>query len=103
MAPVDPPIGAIVEIPVGRGIVRFCGSTDFAPGKWVGIELDQANGKNGGIVQGVRYFTCEPAHGVFVRPSQVKVLVATPETASPISAPAPAVSPIPPTSHNNSF
>ena len=74
MAPTDIPLGAIVEIPVGRGVVRFSGSTDFAPGKWVGIELDEPSGKNDGTVQGVRYFTCKLPHGVFIRPSQVKVI-----------------------------
>ena len=88
---VDPPLGAIVEIPVGRGVVRFCGSTSFAPGKWIGIELDEPAGKNDGTVQGVRYFTCALPHGVFIRPSQVKVLVATPE-------PTPAPAPVPPVS-----
>ncbi|KAI0095020.1 dynactin [Irpex rosettiformis] len=86
MAPTDIPLGAIVEIPVGRGVVRFCGSTDFAPGKWVGIELDEPSGKNDGTVQGVRYFSCKLPHGVFIRPSQVKVLSAAPE---PTHAPAP--------------
>lgn len=81
----DPSLGAIVEVPAGRGIVRFCGATSFSPGKWVGIELSEPNGKNDGTVQGVKYFTCKPHHGVFVRPSQVKVIAATPEPAPPVS------------------
>ncbi|KAI0684674.1 dynactin [Cytidiella melzeri] len=89
MAPNDPPLGAAVEIPVGRGIVRFCGSTSFASGKWVGIELDEANGKNDGTVNGEKYFTCKLGHGVFVRPSQVKILATSPE--HPARLPAPAV------------
>lgn len=93
MAPTDPPLGAIVEIPVGRGTVRFCGSTSFAGGKWVGIELDEPTGKNDGTVMGVRYFTCKLPHGVFVRPSQVKVLDSAPEPA-PAPAPAVPVSPV---------
>jgi dynactin complex subunit len=28
-------------------------------------------GKNDGSVQGIRYWTCPPNHGLFVRPSQV--------------------------------
>lgn len=75
----DPPLGSVVEVPTGRGTVRFCGATAFAPGKWVGLELAQPNGKNDGTVQGVKYFTCKPNYGVFVRPSQVKVISATPE------------------------
>ncbi|GJE89651.1 dynactin [Phanerochaete sordida] len=89
MAPTDPPIGAVVEIPAGRGIVRFSGSTSFSAGKWVGIELEDPTGKNDGIVQGVKYFTCKPLHGMFVRPSQVKAVLSLPE---PTPAPPPAVS-----------
>lgn len=54
------------------GIVRFLGPTQFAEGVWVGVELDQAVGKNDGSVNGVRYFKCAAARGIFVRPSQVK-------------------------------
>ena len=86
MAPTDPPLGTVVEIPAGRGVVRFCGSTSFAPGKWIGIELDEPTGKNDGTVQGIRYFTCKLPHGMFVRPSQVRVIVALPEP-TPAAAP----------------
>jgi dynactin 1 len=74
MSVVDPQLGAIVEIPVGRGVVRFSGTTSFAAGKWIGIELNEQNGKNDGTIKGVAYFTCKPNHGVFVRPSQVKII-----------------------------
>ena len=70
----EPVIGSIVEVPVGRGLVRFYGATSFSPGKWVGIELNEPVGKNDGTVQGVKYFTCKPNHGMFIRPSQVKVI-----------------------------
>lgn len=70
----DPQLGAIVEIPVGRGVVRFSGTTSFSAGKWVGIELDKSEGKNDGTIQGITYFNCKPNYGVFVRPSQVKVI-----------------------------
>ena len=70
----EPQLGAIVKIPVGRGVVRFCGATSFAAGKWVGIELNEGNGKNNGTINGIAYFTCQPNYGVFVRPSQVKVI-----------------------------
>jgi dynactin 1 len=56
------------------GTIRFVGITSFQTGKWVGIELDDPHGKNSGVVQGKRYFECKTNHGVFVRPSQVKVL-----------------------------
>ena len=70
----EPVIGSIVDIPVGRGLVRFYGATSFAPGKWVGVELSDPIGKNDGTVQDVKYFTCKPKHGMFLRPSQVKVV-----------------------------
>jgi len=54
-----------------NGIVRFIGRTQFAPGMWLGIELDQAVGKNDGSVSGIRYFDCKPSHGVFAPPAKV--------------------------------
>ncbi|SNX85167.1 related to Dynactin 1 [Melanopsichium pennsylvanicum] len=59
---------------LGHGEVLFVGQTSFAAGVWVGIELDNPNGKNNGSVQGKRYFECEDGYGVFVRSSQVQVL-----------------------------
>lgn len=54
------------------GVVQFCGKTSFAPGLWLGIELDKPSGKNDGSVGGVRYFSCPPKHGVFAPPSRVQ-------------------------------
>ncbi|KAM6912787.1 CAP-Gly domain-containing linker protein 4 [Xenentodon cancila] len=54
------------------GVVQFCGKTSFAPGVWLGIELDKPSGKNDGSVRGVRYFSCPPKHGVFAPPSHVQ-------------------------------
>ncbi|KAG8906123.1 hypothetical protein FRB99_007513, partial [Tulasnella sp. 403] len=68
----DVPVGAIVEVPAGKGVVRFCGQTSFATGKWVGIELSEPNGKNDGSVEGVAYFRCELKYGMFVRPTQIR-------------------------------
>ncbi|XP_028994906.1 CAP-Gly domain-containing linker protein 4 isoform X2 [Betta splendens] len=54
------------------GVVQFYGNTSFAPGLWLGIELDKPSGKNDGSVGGVRYFSCPPKHGVFAPPSRVQ-------------------------------
>ncbi|TKY89957.1 hypothetical protein EX895_001255 [Sporisorium graminicola] len=59
---------------LGHGEVLFVGQTSFAQGVWVGIELDNQNGKNNGSVQGKRYFECQDGYGVFVRSSQIHVL-----------------------------
>lgn len=60
---------------LGYGEVLFVGQTKFAPGQWIGVRLEEPNGKNDGTVQGKIYFEgCPPDHGVFVRPSQLHVL-----------------------------
>lgn len=68
----DIEVGARVEYNNNLGYVRYAGQTSFAPGKWVGIELDLPRGKNAGVVEGKRYFDCKAGHGVFVRPNQAK-------------------------------
>ncbi|XP_029628380.1 CAP-Gly domain-containing linker protein 3 isoform X1 [Salmo trutta] len=57
---------------VKQGIIRYYGKTDFAPGYWFGVELEQPTGKHDGSVFGVRYFTCLPKYGVFAPPSRVQ-------------------------------
>ncbi|CAI7996554.1 CAP-Gly domain-containing linker protein 4, partial [Geodia barretti] len=52
------------------GVVRFIGTTQFAKGVWLGIELRKPNGKNDGSVKGHRYFRCKPSHGLFVKPEK---------------------------------
>lgn len=71
-------VGSLVEV-IGkgqRGTVAYIGNTLFASGKWVGVILDEAKGKNDGTVQGKRYFTCQENHGIFVRQSQVSCAAA---------------------------
>jgi dynactin complex subunit len=53
------------------GTVRFLGETHYAKGEWVGVALDEPNGKNNGTVKGVSYFSCAPKHGLIVRESDV--------------------------------
>lgn len=51
--------------------MQFVGGTQFAPGQWAGIVLDEHIGKNDGSVAGVRYFQCEDGRGIFTRPSKL--------------------------------
>ncbi|XP_028351082.1 CAP-Gly domain-containing linker protein 1-like [Physeter macrocephalus] len=53
------------------GFIQFLGETQFAPGQWAGIVLDEPIGKNDGSVAGIRYFQCEPLKGIFTRPSKL--------------------------------
>lgn len=57
-----------------EGVVKFVGTTEFAPGKWIGIHLLEPKGKNNGTVQGKAYFTCPVNCGLFVRQNQVLML-----------------------------
>lgn len=68
-------IGQRVSVKGELGVIRFLGSTKFAAGEWIGIELDAGAGKNDGSLQGVRYFLCQKQGncGVFVRPSVLGV------------------------------
>ncbi|XP_066575763.1 dynactin subunit 1 isoform X2 [Amia ocellicauda] len=78
-------VGSRVEV-IGkghRGTVAYIGATLFATGKWVGVILDDAKGKNDGTVQGKRYFTCEENHGIFVRQSQIQMVEDGADTTSP--------------------
>ena len=55
------------------GVIAYVGLTEFAPGNWIGIELDTSQGKNNGTVAGVEYFQCPQKRGMFVRPKNVKL------------------------------
>ena len=69
-------VGQTVEL-LSTGVkatVQFIGTTNFATGDWIGVELDDASGKNDGSVKGQRYFDCPPGHGMFTRPSTLKII-----------------------------
>jgi len=76
----SPPAAAEQEVTVGaavlwkgtEGIVRYVGTTQFAAGEWVGVELN-TGGVHDGTVMGVEYFSCAPGKGVFCQPSDVIV------------------------------
>lgn len=68
-------LGARVRSEFGDGVVRFRGvDLAFAPGEWVGIELDTPTGRNSGSVQGVQYFRCRPNHGLFSPPDKLELV-----------------------------
>lgn len=69
---IEPQVGLRVQVSAYSGIVRFVGETHFAPGEWIGLDLDPPIGKNDGSVQNVRYFTCKANHGLFVRRQVLK-------------------------------
>lgn len=73
-----PVMTAVTGVPVLTplcilGVIRYIGPVHFEEGTWLGVELRSANGRNDGSVQGRRYFTCKPNHGLIVRPSKVTV------------------------------
>ncbi|XP_039762314.1 dynactin subunit 1 isoform X3 [Pararge aegeria] len=57
-----------------KGSIAYVGYPTFATGKWIGIILDEAKGKNNGTVRGHAYFRCEDNYGVFVRQTQIQLL-----------------------------
>lgn len=73
----DLSLGMSIQVRVEKkqvsGWIRFLGTTKFAEGDWVGVELEEPRVKNDGSVKDQRYFTCEEAHGLFVRPANVDV------------------------------
>ncbi|CAL8398745.1 unnamed protein product [Boreogadus saida] len=53
------------------GVIAYLGETQFAPGQWAGVVLNDLVGKNDGTVGGVRYFECQAQQGIFTRPSKL--------------------------------
>lgn len=69
-------IDQIVRYKGGLATVRFLGTTGFAEGLWIGLELADAAGLNDGscFIDKKRYFTCPQGYGVFVRRSQITIV-----------------------------
>eukprot|EP00443_Scrippsiella_acuminata_P006583 CAMPEP_0115305938 /NCGR_PEP_ID=MMETSP0270-20121206/72301_1 /TAXON_ID=71861 /ORGANISM="Scrippsiella trochoidea, Strain CCMP3099" /LENGTH=97 /DNA_ID=CAMNT_0002724201 /DNA_START=15 /DNA_END=305 /DNA_ORIENTATION=+ len=82
------PVGTRVVISGLAGTVKFEGTTKFAAGIWVGVELDLEKGKNDGSIQGVKYFECKTKHGIFLRPDALRKQP-PPQAAAPAPAPTP--------------
>lgn len=61
------------EAELGPGTLRYLGPLHSREGRWAGIELEKALGRNDGSVDDKRYFTCKPQWGVFVPASGVDV------------------------------
>ena len=75
---VAPQLGSRVSVTVDKivctGTVRYFGTPKFAPGEWVGLQLDTPHGKNDGSVKGERMFECEMNYGLFARAHQLTVI-----------------------------
>ncbi|KAF3482989.1 dynactin [Arthroderma uncinatum] len=80
--------GQLIKLADGRhATIRFIGPTRFAPGEWIGLELEDASGKNDGSVQGERYFECEYGYGMFVRAPAIIEIIEQPKKEEPRAAP----------------
>jgi hypothetical protein len=57
----------------GNGTLRFIGENANGKAR-LGVELDEANGKNDGTVKGLEYFACAKKHGVLALTKHVRCL-----------------------------
>eukprot|EP00039_Didymoeca_costata_P008827 m.117307 g.117307 ORF g.117307 m.117307 type:complete len:2031 (-) comp14246_c0_seq3:549-6641(-) len=63
----------------GMGTIRFVGLHKTLQEARIGVELDEAKGKNDGTVGGVEYFSCNAKHGLLCPPKFVEVDKPKPE------------------------
>ncbi|MBN3326003.1 CLIP2 protein, partial [Atractosteus spatula] len=56
---------------VKPGVIHYLGETQFAPGQWAGVVLNEPVGKNDGSVGGVRYFDSRARGARARRPTRV--------------------------------
>merc|ERR1719193_582898 len=70
-------VGKLYELTDGRlGLCMYLGRTLFnKKGIWVGLQLENAEGKHNGTVDGRKYFLCREGKGIFVRPHRIRRLV----------------------------
>lgn len=73
-------VGQLVELNDGRkAVVRYAGQLHFTTGDWIGVEFDDATGKNDGSAKGVRYFQCDADHGMFLKPTMILRVIQPPK------------------------
>ncbi|XP_074662193.1 uncharacterized protein LOC141914792 isoform X2 [Tubulanus polymorphus] len=70
-SPADVQLGSIVKFSrqtgqISRGLVRFVGHLPGRDDTYLGLELENEDGKHDGTYNNVRYFSCKPNKGVFV-------------------------------------
>ena len=57
-----------------RGEIAYIGRVpEVGRGYYVGLKLDEPQGKNDGSVLGERYFDCIKMFGLFVRPDKIEM------------------------------
>ena len=59
------------------GTVQFMGMIEGKDGIFYGIKLDEAQGKNNGTFDDVRYFQCDNKCGIFVTANKIKSSIPT--------------------------
>ena len=63
----------LVEPNGDAALVLFTGPVAGTDGTWLGVQFDAPNrGKHDGTHEGVRYFSCAPGWGAFVRPHKLR-------------------------------
>ena len=66
----------VVSLTIGatKGKVQYVGKIPtIGKGWWIGVQYDEAVGKNDGSVKGERFFTCPLNYGGFLRPDKVRL------------------------------
>ncbi|KAF0724920.1 hypothetical protein Ae201684P_008206 [Aphanomyces euteiches] len=57
-----------------KGEIAFIGPVHYAKGEFIGVILDEACGKNNGMIKGERYFDCPTQHGLMVQRQDITLL-----------------------------